>query len=182
MISDNVPFDSWAIEQFAKSWVFGTRTVSQNHPKSNGQVEKPVGIAENISRKIRASDTDSNTALLEYRNSPISGTTWSPVELLMSRQLRHKVPIARSCLLPRVLDGIHKTFEAIQMRLKNYYDHNAQEKPEFKNNEKIYLQNPHNKLWGKSKIVEKTNKPRSYIVEAEEGKIYRRNSFAIRKK
>lgn len=53
--------------------------------------------------EIKADDfkQDAFLALLEFCNSPISSTEQSPVELLMSRKLRTKLPTSKHLLNPR---------------------------------------------------------------------------------
>ncbi|KAG5858283.1 hypothetical protein JTB14_020061 [Gonioctena quinquepunctata] len=62
---------------------------SPHYPRSNGLAEKAVQIAKNMLKKC----DDIHLALLEYRNTPISGSDESPAQLLNNRHLRSKLPI-----------------------------------------------------------------------------------------
>ncbi len=48
---------------------------------------------------------DPYIAMLEYRNTPISGLRYAPAQLAMSRLLRSKLPTSRSVLQPRVVNA-----------------------------------------------------------------------------
>ena len=52
----------------------------------------------------KAGDGDINIALLEYRNTPVTGTPYSPAQMLMSRVLKSKLPITDMQLVPTVVD------------------------------------------------------------------------------
>lgn len=85
VVSDNVPFCGYSFAKFANEWSFEIITSSPHYPKSNGLAGKAVGIAKNIFKKTGEEGVDIRAALLEYRNTPISGLNVSPAEMLMSR-------------------------------------------------------------------------------------------------
>lgn len=181
IISDNMPFNSFMMKEFSEQWGFELRTVSPHYPKSNGLAEKFVGIAKTLIKKTDESASDFQSALLEYRNSPISGTNVSPAELLMNRKLRTKLPIGAHKLKPRIPQDVRPSFEKIQNNSKSYYDRTARPEQAFEKNERIYIQNTNNKEWERGIILEKANTPRSYIVETDKGNVYRRNAVSLKK-
>ncbi|XP_035211163.1 coiled-coil domain-containing protein 28B-like [Stegodyphus dumicola] len=61
-----------------------------------------VGIAKSLFRKAGLEKL--NEALLEYRNTPISGINLSPSQMLLSRNLRTRLPITQTELKPTVKD------------------------------------------------------------------------------
>ena len=76
-------------------------TSSPHYPKSNGLVERNVQTVKQLLRKADESKQDAFLALLEFRNTPISGMEDSPAELLMSRKLRTRLPTFKSLLEPQ---------------------------------------------------------------------------------
>ena len=95
LVADNMPFDSKAFKRFAKEWDFSVVTSSPKYPQSNGLVERNVQTIQNLLRKEQL-------ALLEFRNTPISGLQESPAQLLMNQRLRSTLPMTPSMLQPHV--------------------------------------------------------------------------------
>ncbi len=93
IIADNMPFNSLRFRDFAREWEIEVVTSSPHYPHSNGLVERNVQTIKRLLKKSNDSKQDAFLALLEFRNSPISGMEQSPAELLMSRKLRAKLPI-----------------------------------------------------------------------------------------
>ena len=93
--------------------------------KSNGLVERNVPTVKQLLRKADQSKQDAFLALLEFRNSPISGMEESPAELLMSRKLRTRLPTSKSLLQPqpRSTSQIHHNLLTRQQRHKEFYDY-----------------------------------------------------------
>lgn len=59
--------------------------------------EKAVQIAKNILKKS-SNESEVFVVLLEYRYTPVKGTGLAPCQVLMSRNLRSKVPIGKNVL------------------------------------------------------------------------------------
>lgn len=64
---------------------------SPNYLKSNGLLEKAVGITKKMIKKAKYEKKDINLFLLNYRNCPTAGLLYSPAQLMMSRELRTTV-------------------------------------------------------------------------------------------
>jgi len=90
LISDNMPFNSKKFHQFSKQWNFEVTTCS---PQPNGLAERNVQTVKKLLRKAKEGGNDEALALLELHNTPITGTTYSPAQLLMNRRLRGCLPI-----------------------------------------------------------------------------------------
>ena len=75
VIADNVPFNSRCFKEFAKEWHFNLITSSPRYPQSNGLVERNVQTVKNLFKKAKESGCDPELALLEFRNSTITGLT-----------------------------------------------------------------------------------------------------------
>ena len=78
LIADNMPFDQCWDATVCITVDFMISTSSPEHPASNGQSEWMVGIVKQLMRKANQEDRDPHLALLEYRNTPISGLSYSP--------------------------------------------------------------------------------------------------------
>lgn len=89
LIADNMLFGSYAFRKFAEKMGIQVLTSSPHYSKSNGQAESGVKIAKYFLRK----NVDLDMALLNYRNTELSGIGYSPPQLLMNRKLRAKLPI-----------------------------------------------------------------------------------------
>lgn len=180
ILCDNNPFNSHKFKEFASSFGFNIIHCSPYHHQSNGLCEKAVGIAKNIIKKAESKD-NILTALLEYRVTPVSGTNFSPSEILMGRMLRSKLPCSSVKLKPKlVYMEARKEMEGQQSISKQYYDKRTKIKEPFKKNDNVILQNPLNKLWEPGTVVVVKDTPRSYKVLTENCKVYSRNSIHMR--
>lgn len=82
-----MPFNSVKFRGFAKEWNIELHS-SPIYPRWYGQAEKAVGIM----KKCKDSNTDFNLALLNYRTTHVCGINYTPAQMLMSRNLRSKIP------------------------------------------------------------------------------------------
>lgn len=172
-----MPFDSYEFREFCKSWNFELTTSSPYYPKSNGLSEKAVGICKNILKKSKESNIDWQIALLEYRNSPLTGLNFSPAQILFSRTCRTKIPISRELLKPKILDNIKNLLIENNKRSKTNYDKTARDRNyEFQVGDRIVYRSGRPAV-----IIEKSKTPRSYIIKDENNRIKRRNKFHIKK-
>ncbi|GFW75636.1 integrase catalytic domain-containing protein [Trichonephila clavipes] len=82
-------FNSFESKTFAKEWDFEYNLVRARYPKSNGLVERAVGILLNLKvmKKVDDSNKDWIVGLMEYRNTLISGLYLSPAQLLFGHRL-----------------------------------------------------------------------------------------------
>ena len=106
----------------------------------------------------------------------MSGSQYSPAQILMSRRLRDKLLCAASALNPRVVqDG--PNLAKRQQRQKHFYDRSAKQRqsPKVGDNVRIRLHD----TWDKAVVTGKSDTPRSHIVTTENGQTYRRNEHVI---
>lgn len=115
------------MKEFSNKWNFEIVTSSPYYPKSNGLAEKAVGICKSIFKKSLESNMDKKLMLLEYRNTPVVGTNYSPAQLLLSRRTRTKLPIRDNLLEPEVIREFHNILQDNVLRNKKYYDRNSKE-------------------------------------------------------
>ena len=110
LISDNMPYNSKEFKQFASDWGFKLTTSSPTYPQANGLSEKAVQTVKRILKKT----SDPYIGLLEYRNTPETGMTFSPSQLLMSHVTRTKIPVTQELLKPKVAIEVKHQLQACQ--------------------------------------------------------------------
>ncbi|XP_022809437.1 uncharacterized protein LOC111346416 [Stylophora pistillata] len=159
IVPDNMPFASKAFRNFASEWGFEVSTSSPRNPQSNGMSERALQTIKNLLRKAFEDGNDPYVALLEYRNTPISGLKESPAQLLMSRMLTSKLPTQK---LRQRSD-----------KQKVYYDQNAKPLPIIKEGETARKRK--GKTWEPAIVTPQHTTPSSFMVTTPDGTAYRRN-------
>ena len=179
LIADNMPFNSVKFKDFASKGEFEVVTSSPHYPKSNGLVERNVQTVKQLLRKADESRHDAFLALLEFRNSPISGMDESPAELLMSRKLRTRLPTSKSLLQPqpRCTSQIRHNLLTRQQRPKAFYDRGTRPLSNLHEGEPVRMKR--GREWTPAVVVKQHQAPRSYIVATPDGMHMRRNRFHL---
>ena len=176
LISDNGPqFSSFEFCQFATQWQFKHQTVSARYPQANGMAEKGVQIAKALWSKAKEDAKDPYLALLAYRNTPRNAVLGSPVQRLMSRRTRNRLPVQNGLLEPRVIPThvVTQALNEVRNNSKEYYDVHA--KPLEKLEQGDTIRYRQGKSWLPAKLVSESGKPRSYNVMTPSGQIVTRN-------
>ena len=171
LMSDNMPFASCEFQAFAKEWRVKLTTSSPTYAQSNGQIERFVSVVKQMLRKADEEGRDPYLALLAYRNTAVTGMSYSPAQMLMSRVLNSKIPILPALLEPKVVDP-RPQLEQRQRRHKAVFDRGARELPKLQAGEKVRMRRNH--VWMPATVVREDGHPRSYIVKRS-GTDYRRN-------
>ncbi|KAK3084719.1 hypothetical protein FSP39_017965 [Pinctada imbricata] len=175
VFTDNGPqFNNANFRKFSYDWEFTHNTSSPYYPRSNGQAERCVQTVKNLLKKAEDSGNDVYIALLEYRNSPLDDIGLSPAQLLMNRQLRTKLPIAKALLRPSGIDNAKPQLDKRQAKQKFYHDKNVVMLPKVSPGEIVRMRDTQNATWQKAKIEENLGN-RSYILKSDKGSLYRRN-------
>ena len=174
-ITDNGPqFISTQYATFKKTYHFQHITSSPYYSQSNGKAESSVKIAKNMIKKCQ----DLELALLNYRNTPPQGYTYSPVQRLMNRRTRTLVPCSMDLLTPATPDSstVKSEIQARRQRAKEYYDKTAGlEKPKLQlGNKAVAKPPPHRRgsPWIEGTIIQAPT-PRSYVLQTPHGPIRR---------
>ena len=105
IVSDNMSFGIREFKDFVHVWGIKTTTSSPTYAQSNGQAERFVQTLKGLLKKADEEGRDPYIALLEYRNTQISGLQYTPSQMLMSRLLRSKLPTKQSLLQPKVVQA-----------------------------------------------------------------------------
>ena len=162
LISDNMPFASQEMRNFANSWQFKIVTSSPKYSQSNGKSENCVKLVKNILKKaLEDKSMDPELAFLNYRNTRIAGMDFSPAQMLMSRRLRDRLPVVSSKLKPCAVDPMNDNLGQ-QKRQKRYYDRSARHRPDFMPGQQVMIHNGNH--WTEGKIESRHETPRSYIL------------------
>ncbi|CAB4023546.1 sec1 family domain-containing 2 [Paramuricea clavata] len=165
VVADNMPFSSKVCLQFAQEWGFKISTSSPHYSQSNGMSEHTIQTITNLLRKADDEGNDPYIALLEYRNTPITGMQESPAQLLMSRMLKSKLPTTMAILQPKVQENVREKLEQRAEKQKEYFDRKAKPLRPVKIG----------KVWEPAVITGTHKEPRSFIVTTPQGGVYRRN-------
>ncbi|XP_028407180.1 uncharacterized protein K02A2.6-like [Dendronephthya gigantea] len=119
--TDNGPqFVARAYKEFSKEYNFHHTTSSPYHPQGNGRAEAAVKLVKNMIKKT----DDFQAALLNYRNTPQRGHSYSPVQRMLCRRTRTKLPTTNKVLVPRMINRtmIQEDLERKRNTSKTYYD------------------------------------------------------------
>lgn len=180
IVADHVPFDSLQCKQFAIDWGFKFTYSSPRYPQSNGMAERGVQIAKKILTKCNEDKTDFRLALLQYRSCPVSGTHFSPGQLMMNRNLKTKLPTTHRHLEPKLNNNVKEEFDRVATRNVKNYNKKTRIKNNYTANQRVwFLKDPLKCKWYLGKII-KVHKNRSYDVKDDEGGVYTRTSYHIR--
>ena len=170
LMSDNMPYGSREFSRFAKEWGIKLCTSSPLFPQSNGQSERYVQTLKRMLKKANEEGRDINIALLEYRNTPLTGMDLSPAQMLMGRHLRTKLPTMQKMFIPN--DNTRSKLVDRQESQKRCHDkHGVRQLPEMAEGDVVRVKK--GSVWEPAVVIEE-HSPRSYIIDRN-GQQYRRN-------
>ena len=172
LMSDNVPFNCREFKQYADDYGFQLITSSPTYPQSNGQSERHVQIVKRMLKKAGDEGTDVHLALLEYRNTPLTGTSFSPAQMLMGRALRSKLPVTNKHLKPAQVEP-YPQLVRLKQRQKRYYDRAAKPLAPLHPGDTVRVRNQ--RTWEPAVVTRKDHSPRSYWVDSGANTELRRN-------
>ena len=143
LVSDNgTQYVSAEFEEFSQDYGFTLVTSSPKHPSGNGEAERAVRTAKDLMFDMLKSNTDPYLALMNYRATPIHNG-FSPSQLLMSRNIRTKLPVSPAHLKPEIPnDQIIQTKEqSYRENMKLNYDrrHGARQLPDLSDGDNVFV-------------------------------------------
>ena len=113
--------------------------------------------------------------MLEYSNTPITGMSYSPSQMLMSRMTRTQLPVHEDLIRPSIPQDVHDKMVEPKLIQKGYNDRSAKLAP-LHLNEIVRIRQPGKpKTWNKAMVNKDCEYPNSYNVITEDGQSYRRN-------
>lgn len=130
LVCDHVPFASYEMKTFAAEWGIKLTHSSPAYPQSNRLAERTIKTVKHILKKAEQSGVDHHLALLSLRNTPITGTSYSPAQVLMGRVLRSTLPVSSEVLRPATPKGVHQALQNLQKKQACRYNVGAKALPE----------------------------------------------------
>ena len=178
VVSDNGPqFSGHEFEKFKNDYGFRHITSSPYFAHSNGQCEKTVETIKNLVIKSK----DPYKALLAYRNAKIDDVGLSPAQIFLGRMLKTTVPTTAPLLTPENSKEIQNKLKNRQVKQKKYFDHGKKFMPQLQKGQSVVIQIERNKCWEPATVLKKKHfMPRSYIIEGDNGGVYRQNRYHLR--
>ena len=170
--SDNGPcYNSKEFQQFLQCYSITHQTSSPNHPRSNGFIERMVGVAKKLMDKAGKEGKLWISSLFDYRVAPKSGSISSPLQLMTQYTPREKnLP-----QLPSALGApeMHQTCQEFIRRQGNKPERKYQE---LVSGTPVWVQHRQNATWEPTTVVNQCA-PNSYWIMQENGaeqpKVYR---------
>ena len=107
-------------------------------------------------------------ALLHQRNTPTAEIGTSPMQRLMSRRGRTRLPVATQLLQPEVTKVVQDKLKLRTQKAKMYHGRTARRLPELEIGQEVMLAPlRRNDTWKRGTCTEKLS-DRSYMVKADE--------------
>ena len=177
--SDNGPcYNSKEFQQMLQRYNIMHQTSSPHHPRTNGFVERMVGVAKKLMDKAGSEGKPWISGLYEYRITPQSGSIASPLQLLAQHTPREKdLP-----QLPSTL-GTHEMYDTHQEILKRQPTRPERSYIKLTPGTAVWVQHKQNTSWEPAIIASKSS-PNSYWIMQENGegqpKLYRRTRSMLK--
>lgn len=169
-------YSSEEFKNFVNDWGIQHIMSSPTHAQSNGMVERCIQTFKNLMKKAEYDEIDPYLSLLEYRCTPISHEIPSPSKLLFNRNVNSLLP-KFDCLKQggkMEYDKVKYNLEKRQISQKHYFDKKTKTRKDFEVGNSVRVQGL-NKTWTPGEITAKANKPRTYLVRLNNGKVMERN-------
>ena len=170
--SDNGPcYKSKEFQQFLQHYNITHQTSSPNHPRSNGFVERMVGVAKKLMDKAGKEGKLWISGLFDYRVTPQSGSIASPLQLLTQCTPREKnLP-----QLPSTV-GTQEMYQTHQELIKRQENKPEKSYIELAPGTPIWVQHRQNAAWEQATVINQCA-PNFYWIMQENGteqpKVYR---------
>ena len=177
--SDNGPCcNSKEFQQLLQSYNIAHNTSSPHHPRSNGFVERMVGVAKKLMDKAGSEGKLWISGLYEYRVTPQSGSIASPLQLITQRTPREKdLP-----QLPSTL-GAQEMYETHQELIRRQPNRPERNYIELTPGMAVWVQHRQNTSWKPATVVSQSSS-NSYWIMQENGtdqpKVYRRTRSMLK--
>ena len=177
--SDNGPcYNSKEFQQLLQRYNIADHTSSPHHPRSNGFVERMVGVAKKLMDKAGSEGKPWISGLYEYRVTPQSGSIASPLQLITQRTPREKdLP-----QLPSML-GAQEMYETHQELIRRQPNKPERNYIELTPGMAVWVQHRQNTSWEPATVVSQSSS-NSYWIMQENGtdqpKVYRRTRSMLK--
>ena len=177
--SDNGPcYNSKEFQQLLQRYNITHHTSSPHHPRSNGFVERMVGVAKKLMNKAGSEGKLWISGLYEYRVTPQSGSIASPLQLITQCTPREKdLP-----QLPSTL-GAQEMYETHQELIRRQQNKLEKNYIELTPGMPVWVQHRQNTSWEPATVMSQCDS-NSYWIMQENGtdqpKVYRRTRTMLK--
>ena len=178
---NDTQFTSSGFAEFSRTYGFEHVTTSPYYSQANGFIERNVQTVKNLLQKCKESGSDPHLAMLCLRTTPISHHLPSPAEILNSRTYQSNLPsLSQPTLFPKTDGDINAKLQERQDLQKFYYVKSSKELPEIYPGDSVRVLNPLNHIWEPGVVKDKTQTPKSYVVNMPRGSTLKRYRRHIR--
>ena len=177
--SDNGPcYNSKEFQQLLQCYNITHHTSSPHHPRSNGFVERMVGVAKKLMDKAGSEGKLWISGLCEYRVTPQSGSIASPLQLITQHTPREK----DLTQLPSTL-GAQEMYETHQELIRRQQNKLQKNYIELTPGMPVWVQHRQNTSWEPATVMSQCTS-NSYWIMQENGtdqpKVYRRTKTMLK--
>ena len=177
--SDNGPcYNSKEFWQLLQCYNITHHTSSPHHPRSNGFIERMVGVAKKLMDKAGSEGKLWISGLYEYRVTPQSGSIASPLQLITQHTPREKD-------LPQLLStlGAQEMYETCQELIRRQQNKPEKNFIELTPGTPVWVQHRQNTSWEPATVMSQCTS-KSYWIMQENGtdqpKVYRRTRTMLK--
>ena len=177
--SDNGPcYNSKEFQQMLQHYNITHQTSSPHHPRSNGFVERMVGVAKKLMDKAGSKGKPWISGLYEYRVTPQSGSIASPLQLITQSTPREKdLPQLPSTLGAQEMYDTHREILRRQpvWPERNYI--------ELTPGTAVWVQHKQNTSWEPAIVVSQSSSNSYWIMQengSDQPKVYRRTRSMLK--
>ena len=170
--SDNSPcYSSKEFQQFLQCYSILHQTSSPNHSRSNGFVERMVGVAKKLIDMAGKEGKPWISGLFDYRVTPQSGSIASPLQLMTQCRPREKNLPQLPCAL-----GAPEMHQSCQELVRRQGNKPEREYQELLTGTPVWVQHKQNASWEPTVVVNQCAPNSHWIMQengAEQPKVYR---------
>ena len=177
--SDNgLCYNSKEFQQLLQHYNVTHQASSPHHPRSNGFVERMVGVAKKLMDKAGSEGKPWISGLYEYRGIPQSGSIASPLQLITQRTPREKD-------LPQLLStlGAQKMYETHQELIRRQPNKPERNYIELTPGTAVWVQHRQNTSWEPATVVSQSSSNSYWIMQensTDQPKVYRRTRSMLK--
>ena len=177
--SDNGPcYNSKEFQQLLQCYNITHQTSSPHHPRSNGFVERMVGVAKKLMDKAGNEGKPWISGLYEYRVTPQSGSIASPLQLITQCTPREKdLP-----QLPSTL-GAQEMYETHQELIRRQPNRPERNYIELTPGMAVWVQHRQNTSWEPATVVSQSSSNSYWIMQensSDQPRVYRRTRSMLK--
>ena len=177
--SDNGPcYNSKEFQQLLQCYNITHHTSSPHHPRSDGFVERMVGVAKKLMDKAGSEGKLWISGLYEYRVTPQSGSIASPLQLITQCTPREKD-------LPQLLStlGAKEMYETHQELIRRQQNKLDKSYIKLTPGTPVWVQHRQNTSWEPATVVSQCTTNSYWIMQkngTEQPKVYRRTRSMLK--